>query len=97
MSAKALDADQKTHYRRLAALKDDPAWDELVAELEAADERSWKRLTADLKGGAEIDQRTVDFMRGVQHAIKLITRQPDRAAAIYERDNERQEETNNED
>ena len=86
-----LDRDVHRHHSRIAALKTDPGWAELEEALKLADERSWRRLSLDLKQGKEVLDTTIAEMRGTSKAIKLILDQPDRAARIIARENERKD------
>lgn len=55
------------------------------------DEKYWRRVVADMQQGKEIDQRDIDFARGIQHGIRHLLKAPEKAARIYER--QTQEET----
>ena len=75
----AAEVEATAHLGRIAALKLTPGWDDLTVEIEAAEERFWRRFRSDLQGGKPVDQRELDFMLGKFAAGKAILNQPDRA------------------
>ena len=79
--------DEKRAFS-IESLKHTPAWDELAAELEAAEEKWWTRYRAELKLGKELDQRELDYMRGKFDGIRQLLKQPERAARVIEKTKE---------
>lgn len=73
---------------RIRQLQHVPAFAELAEELKDAEDRYWKLHIANLKAGAPLDQREIDFMRGKFDAIRTILAQPDRAARIMDKPKE---------
>lgn len=71
---------ERLRLARIASLKTTTGWDELEAELNRAEARYWKRHQADIRSGKPVDQRELDYMRGKFDAIKVILKQPDKAA-----------------
>lgn len=71
--------------RRIAALKDQQGYLELMEDLQAAEQRAWARMQTEWRMGAPVDQRKVDELRGVSETIKKLRKGPERAAAQIER------------
>jgi hypothetical protein len=76
---------------RIAGLKEAFGWQDLTEALEQAVEKRWNVLHAAMKRGDLVDQRDIDFVRGVEHGIRILLNAPEKAASIYERQTERQE------
>ena len=76
---------------RLAGLKESFGWQDLTETLESTTEKHWSHIQAAMKRGEPIDQRKIDFARGVEHGIRILLNAPDKAATIYARHTERQE------
>jgi hypothetical protein len=66
-------------------------WQDLTEVLEERIAKRWAVIHADLKVGKPVNQREIDFARGVEHGIRILLNAPEKAAEIYERQNERQE------
>lgn len=79
--------------RRIATLTDVPGFNELVEDLEAAEQRAWNGLLVSMKLGTPVDQRAVDEMRGVAKTIRLLKRGPEKAAKQLERAENQPKET----
>ena len=77
--------DSKT-AARIESLKSTPAWDDLTAVLQAAEEKFWKVHVADVKAGKEIDQRQLDRALGRLDGIRALLSAPEKAAAIMLRE-----------
>jgi hypothetical protein len=75
----------------IAPLKHHAAFRELADDLAEAEAKYWKRFASRIKSGEVIDQREVDFMRGKFEAVRVIVKQPERAARHLERVNENKE------
>ena len=76
--------DSKT-ASRIAGLKDAFGWQDLAEALAEIEEKKWSHITAAMKRGDPINQRDIDFQRGVTHGIRILLNAPDKAASIYER------------
>jgi ABC-type Na+ transport system ATPase subunit NatA len=70
---------------RIQALKTVSGWDDLTQILEATVEKRRERLIAGLDRGDALDQRQIDFERGVTHGIRVLLNAPDKAGSIYDR------------
>lgn len=81
MDRATLNDDPKVRQRRIATLPEVPGFLELIEDLEEAEQRAWQRLTTEMRGGATLDQRAVDEMRGVAKAIRLLRKGPEKAAS----------------
>lgn len=79
MSDKAT-RDDTVRTRRISTLPQTPGFQELLEDLTAAEQRSWNRITAEMRAGTLVDQRAVDEMRGVSRALALLRKGPERAA-----------------
>ena len=81
--------DAKT-AARIEALRHDPGWKDLADWLTEIDDKYWHRLMAGMQGphAKPVDQREVDFARGIQHGIRHLLMAPEKAAKIYERQTE---------
>ena len=84
MSDRALDSKA---VARIAALSKTPGWEDLTAWLVEIDDKYWHRLMVQMQGpdAKPVDQREVDFARGIQHGIRHLLMAPTKAAKIYER------------
>lgn len=78
--------DAKT-AARIEALRHTPGWDDLTEWLNEIDEKYWHRLLADMHGpkAKPVDQREIDFARGIKHGIRHLLMAPEKAAKVYER------------
>lgn len=80
----ASDVEEAVRLRRLSTLTETQAFKDLATELEAAEERYWRRHIADIKLGKPLDQRELDFMRGKFDAVRVILGRPAKAAKQLE-------------
>jgi hypothetical protein len=81
----------KAAASRIAGLKEAFGWEDLTEVLEKTVEKRWAVLHGSLRRGDPVNQRDIDFIRGVEHGIRILLNAPDKAASIYERQTERQE------
>ena len=70
---------------RINALTQASGWEDLKTALEETVEKRWKRLNADMQAGKPVDQRDIDFERGVTHGIRVLLNAPAKAGSIYDR------------
>lgn len=83
--------DAKT-AARIQAITLSQGWDDLKAELDAQEERFWKRHIADVKSGKEIDQRELDRALGKLDGIRALLSVPEKAAAIMLREQQKEDD-----
>jgi hypothetical protein len=76
--------DSKT-AARIEALRHAPGWEDLSVLLGEIDEKYWRRLVVAMQTGQPVDQREIDFARGIQHGIRHLLKAPENAAKVYER------------
>lgn len=76
---------------RIAGLKEAFGWQDLTEALEQTIEKRWTIIHGSLKRGDAVNQREIDFARGVEHGIRILLNAPDKAAKVFERQTERQE------
>lgn len=81
--------DAKT-AARIESLRQSPGWEDLKEWLTEIDDKYWHRLMVSMQGpnAKPVDQREVDFARGIQHGIRHLLVAPEKAARIYERQTE---------
>jgi len=73
---------------RIQALKLSQGWDDLTEALNETVAKRWNRVQADIQVGKPVDQREIDFARGVTYGIRVLLNAPAKAASIYERLNQ---------
>lgn len=74
--------------RRVAALADHPAWDDLRAMVQERQERQLAAVARAIVSSGEIDQRRVDEERGFQRGVAWVLAAPSRAAEAAKRETE---------
>ena len=65
----------------LSVLKDSEGWKTLTEVFEAAEKTYYATVTRQLMSGREIDQRKLDYNRGIFDGVKQLLKQPDKAEA----------------
>ena len=82
----------KTAAARIEALRHTPGWDDLTSLLADLENSYWQRVLADMKTGKDkakpVDQREIDYARGLSDGIRALLSAPEKAARIYERLNQ---------
>jgi len=81
----AQEHERRVRLARIESLQHSPAWDDLIDLFEKTEERYWRRHVANVKAGAEIDQRELDRARGMFEGIRDICKAPLVAARKLER------------
>lgn len=76
--------DSKT-ASRIAGLKESFGWQDLTEKLEETIEKRWQVVNSSMKRGDPINQRDIDFARGVEHGIRILLNAPEKAAQVFER------------
>lgn len=66
-----------------ATLKQHPAWPQLLDHYKELRVRYERQLGARLMGGAELDQREVDFHRGYWHGVFAVLASPEAAEQAW--------------
>jgi hypothetical protein len=70
---------------RLAKLKQHPAWNDLVAEVDAAANRHWESVTRTLKAGVDLDLEDLRLKREYYRGMRAVLDMPDRGAKAIEK------------
>ena len=69
----------------LAALKDTDGWKTLVEVFEAYRQSYYSTLTRSLMRGNEVNQRKLDYNRGLFDGVDKLLSQPDTAQSVLEK------------
>ena len=67
---------------KLREIKDTDGWKTLVEVFEAAEKTYYANVTRQLMQGREINQRKLDYNRGVFDGVKQLLSQPDKAESV---------------
>lgn len=65
--------------RRIAAVKDHPGWEDLVAEWRTVRERRTAQLGRSFMAGKPLNQREIDLERGFWRGVEAVLMWPDQA------------------
>ena len=65
----------------LDGLRETEGWKTLVEIFEAAEKTYYSTVTRQLMNGREIEQRKLDYNRGIFDGVKQLLKQPDKAEA----------------